>query len=113
MVLPAKVKESKQLIAHDMKSNIFSYKYTFMIEIAPVCKDDIIVFDKEMAKELGGIGPVMLCHKIASTVHLIDPLTLLTYEFDEHNYWKYNFKSFVDRSCLVEFLVKYSKFIHN
>ena len=76
-----------------------------MVELAPVCKDDIIIFDKATSKKLGGVGPVMLCHKLSSTIHLIDPLTMLTYEFDENTYWIYNFKSYVDRSCMVEFLV--------
>jgi nonsense-mediated mRNA decay protein 3 len=88
-----------------MKSNVFNYKYTYLVEIAPVCKDDIIIFDRATSKALGGIGPVMLCHKLSSTIHLIDPLTLLTYEFDENVYWKYCFKSYVDRTCLVEFIV--------
>jgi len=103
--MPCKIKNSKQLISHDMKSNVFNYKYTYLVELAQVCKDDIIIFDKETSKILGGIGPVMLCHKISSNIHLIDPLTMLTYEFDENVYWKYNFKSYVDRSTLVEFIV--------
>jgi nonsense-mediated mRNA decay protein 3 len=90
-----------------MKSNLYNYKYTYLIELAPVCKDDIIIFDKATSKELGGIGPVMLCYKLSTTIHLIDPLSLLTYEFDENVYWKYNFKSFVDRRCLVEFIVNF------
>lgn len=78
-----------------------------MIEIAPVCKDDIIVLPKETSKELGGVGPVLLCHKISTRIHLIDPLTLLTYEFDENTYWRHNFKSYIDRSCLEEYIVNY------
>ena len=104
-MLPCKVKQSKTLVSHDQKSNLFNYKYTFMIEIAPVCKDDLIFLEKEVSKELGGVGPILLCHKISTNVHLIDPLTLKTYEFDEHTYWKYNFKSYVERNALQEFLV--------
>lgn len=104
-VITCKVRQSKQLISHDMKNNTFCYKYTFLIEICDVCKDDIIVLDKSISKELGGIGPVLLCYKVAASIHLIDPLTLLSHEFDEHVYWKYMFKSYIDRSCLVEFIV--------
>ena len=29
----------------------------------------------------------------------------MTYEFDENTYWKHNFKSYIERSCLQEFLI--------
>jgi len=104
-VLPAKVKQSKQLVSHDQHSNLYNYKYTFMIEIAPVCKDDIIILDKETSQALGGIGPVLLCHKISAKIHLMDPLSQQTYEFDGNTYWKYGFKSYIDRDCLEEFII--------
>lgn len=104
-VFPIRCKESKQLISHDQKSNIFNYKYSIMVEIAPVCPDDLIVINNQTSKELGGIGPVLLCYKVSSRIHLIDPVTFKTYEFDENTYWRYNFKSYIDRSCLQEFLI--------
>ena len=103
--MPCRVKPSKKLISHDQNSNLFYIKYSFMIEIAPVCKDDLIVLDKETSKNLGGIGPVLLCYKISTKIHLIDPLTMETYDFDENTYWRHNFKSYVDRSILEEFVV--------
>lgn len=104
-ILPAKVKQSKKLISHDQWSNLYNYKYTFMIEIAPVCKDDIIILDREQQKELGGIGPVLLCYKTSTNVHLTDPLSLEIIEFDENTYWRFGFRSFIDRSTLEEFLI--------
>jgi nonsense-mediated mRNA decay protein 3 len=103
--IPSKVKQSKQLVSHDQNSNIVNYKYTFMIEMAPVSKEDLIVLDKETSKDMGGIGPVLLCYKMSSRIHLLDPLTFNTYDFDSNSYWFYNFKSYVDRSCLEEFLI--------
>jgi nonsense-mediated mRNA decay protein 3 len=104
-MLPSKVKQSKQLISHDQNSNLFHYKYTFMIELAPVSIDDLIILDKETSKELGGIGPVMLCYKQSSRIHLVDPLTFQTYDVDGSTYWKYGFRSYVDRLCLTELLI--------
>jgi nonsense-mediated mRNA decay protein 3 len=104
-VLPAKVKHSKKLIGQDDQSNTINYKYSFMIELAAVSKEDLIVLDKETSKLLGGIGPVLLCHKLSSKIHLLDPLTFNTYEFDSQTYWRYEFKSYVDRACLQEFLI--------
>jgi len=85
-VIPAKIKQSKQLVSHDQHSNLYNYKYTFMIELAPVCKEDLIVLDKETSKNLGGIGPVVLCHKLSSKIHLVDPLTFNVCDLDGNNY---------------------------
>lgn len=104
-LFPIKTKESKQLVSHDQNSNIFNYKYSIMVEIAPVCPDDLIILEKATSKELGGVGPVLLCYKVSSRIHLIDPLNFKTHEFDENTYWRHNFRSYIDRSCLQEFLV--------
>ena len=104
-MFPIKTKESKQLISHDMNSNLFNYKYSIMVEIAPVCPDDLIVLDKATSKTLGGVGPVMLCYKVSSRIHLLCPLTFKTYEFDENTYWRHNFRSYINRTCLQEFLI--------
>ena len=104
-ILPVKVKDSKRLISHDQWSNIYNYKYTYMLEVAPVCKDDLIVLSQEESKKLGGIGPVLLCYKVSTNIHLLDPLTFEVIEFDENTYWKFNFRSHIDRTTLKEFIV--------
>ena len=104
-VLPIKTKQSRQLISHDQKSNIFNYKYTFMVEIAPICREDLIILDHDQYKKLGGIGPVLLCFKQTSRIHLIDPITFETFDIDSSIYWRYEFKSYIDRECLTEFLI--------
>lgn len=105
-ILPCKVKDSKRLISHDQWSNLYNYKYSYMIEVAPVCKDDLIVLTSEQKKEFGGIGPVLLCYKISTNVHLVDPLTFEVIEFDENTYWKHNFRSHIDRSTLKEYVIQ-------
>ena len=99
------MKESQQVIGHDTKSNIFNYKYTYCIDIAPICKHDLIYLDKSTNKKLGGIGPLLICSKVSSQVQLLDPITFITYEFDSNTYWKYNFKAFADQSSFSEYLV--------
>ncbi|KAH7963315.1 hypothetical protein HPB52_020540 [Rhipicephalus sanguineus] len=41
-MVPCKYIMSQQLVSHDIHSNTFNYKHTFSVEIAPVCKDDVI-----------------------------------------------------------------------
>jgi nonsense-mediated mRNA decay protein 3 len=41
-VVPIKVKTSKKLISTDDKSNVANYKFTNLVEICPLCKDDLL-----------------------------------------------------------------------
>ena len=38
MVVPIKFRADKQLVSQDSHSNTYNYKYTFSVEIAPICK---------------------------------------------------------------------------
>jgi nonsense-mediated mRNA decay protein 3 len=37
-VVPIRFRADKQLVSHDTHNNTYNYKYTFSVEIAPVCK---------------------------------------------------------------------------
>ena len=102
-VMPIKTKQSRQLISHDQKSNVFNYKYSFMLEIAPICRNDLIVLSNETSKAFGGIGPFVLCFKQTNHIHLIDPITFDILDIDGTTYWQHQFKSVVNRECLSEF----------
>ena len=104
-VMPIKTKQSRQLISHDQKSNVFNYKYSFMLEIAPICRNDLIVLSNETSKAFGGIGPFVLCYKQTNHIHLIDPITFDILDIDGTTYWQHQFKSVVNRECLSEFYV--------
>lgn len=104
-VVPSKFKTSKQLISHDLKSNTYSYKYTISMEIAPICKDDLVILPKALSRELGGLGPMVLVYKISTFVHIVDVFTMRTYEVDQVLYWKYTFLGMCGKDRLVEFIV--------
>jgi nonsense-mediated mRNA decay protein 3 len=36
--VPARFRHDKQLVSHDTHTSQYNYKYTFSVEIAPVCK---------------------------------------------------------------------------
>ena len=103
--VPSRFKQSKQLISHDMRSNIFNQKYTFSQEIAPICKDDLVLLPKALSKELGGLGPLVLVYKISTFVQVVDVFTMRTYEIDQSSYWKYGFTALCGRDRLTEFIV--------
>lgn len=90
-VVPTRSKQADHLVSHDINSNLFRYKYTFSVEILPLCKDDLICLPPKLATLLGGIGPIVLVAKVSSTVTLLDPFTLQTADLSPQQYWKYSF----------------------
>ena len=40
--------------------NSYNYQYTFMVEIVPVCKEDIVCLPYKVSLGMGGVGPIML-----------------------------------------------------
>lgn len=102
---PIRVKQSKTLISQDFKNNVCNYKYTYCVDLAPVCKEDLVILPKALSKELGGIGPLVLVYKISTFVHVVDVNTMQTYEIDQQAYWKHQFTAMCGRDRLKEFVV--------
>jgi len=103
--VPSRFKSSKQLISHDLRNNNFNFKYTISMEIAPICKDDLVALPRPLSKELGGLGPIVLVYKISTFVQVVDVFTMRTYEIDQNCYWKYGFTALCGRDRLTEFVV--------
>ena len=96
---------AKQLISHDEKAATYHYKYTFKVDLAPVCRDDLVILPKPLSKLLGGIGPMVLVYKISKFVHIVDIRTMQTFEIDEKLYYKHIFQATLSRERLSEFVV--------
>jgi nonsense-mediated mRNA decay protein 3 len=105
-VVPTRSKKSEELISMDVKNNTQSYKFTYSVEIVPICKDDLICLPPKTAKSLSNIGQLVLCHKIAgNTVHLLDPRTLQTTDLPSTTYWRQPFDALAAIPELVEFVI--------
>ena len=52
------------------------------MDIAPICKDDLVLLPKPLSRELGGIGPLVLVYKISNFVNIVDIKSMQTYEID-------------------------------
>ena len=76
-----------------------------MIELAPVCREDLVMLPKELARLLGGIGPLVIVYKISKFIHIVDINTMQTFEVDQMAYWKSPFKALLSRERLTEFIV--------
>ena len=101
----AKAKNSKQLITSDARNNSYHYKFTSICDLAPICRDDLVLLPPKLSKELGGVGPIVLVYKVTTSVHMVDIHTMRTHEIDAVTYWQHTFKALAGRERLSEFIV--------
>ncbi|KAL4330743.1 hypothetical protein AHAS_Ahas13G0430600 [Arachis hypogaea] len=104
-VAPVRSRHDKQLVSHDPKSNNYNYKYTFSVEISPICREDLICLPPKVAVSLGNLGPLVICTKVSSSIALLDPFTLRHCFLDADQYWRASFKSLLTSRQLVEYIV--------
>lgn len=104
-VVPIRSRNDKQLVSHDTKSSIYNYKYTFSVEICPVCREDLICLPPKVKDGLGNLGPLVICTKVSNNIALLDPFTLRNCFLDVEQYWRASFKSLLSSRQLVEYIV--------
>ncbi|KAF7621294.1 hypothetical protein AFLA_011597 [Aspergillus flavus NRRL3357] len=104
-VVPVKVKKASELISMDIHTSTKSYKFSYSVEIVPICKDDLVAIPIKLARSIGNISPLTLCYRIGTTIQLLDPNTLQTAEVPGATYWRSPFKNLADVTELVEFIV--------
>ncbi|KAI5962515.1 NMD3 [Candida pseudojiufengensis] len=104
-VAPVKVKKSEELVSTDIHSGSSSYKFSYSIEIAPICRDDLVVLPKKLAHSMGNIARLVLCNKVNNAMQFIDPFNLQTADLSSQVYWRSPFPSLLDATQLVEFVV--------
>lgn len=104
-VVPVTVKTSEQLISAESHNGNANYKFTYSVEIAPVCKDDLVCLPTPTARSHGTISPLVVCTRVSNSLHFIDPMTLATAEVNGLNYYRHPFGSLCTYSNLVEFVV--------
>jgi nonsense-mediated mRNA decay protein 3 len=75
-VVPLRVKTSEQLISADVHTSTANYKFTYSVELVPICKDDLICLPTKLARSLSDISPLVICTKVSNALQLIDPNSL-------------------------------------
>ncbi|CAK5276332.1 unnamed protein product [Mycena citricolor] len=104
-VVPVRSKSSEQLLSSDTHTNTANYKFTYSVEIAPVCKDDLICIPQKLARQMSNITQLVVCTRVGNSLQLMDPSTLQTAEVPTHVFWRTPFDSLATVSDLVEFTV--------
>lgn len=96
---------SKRLISADVHSNTANFKFSYLIEIAPICRDDLVILPPKVSGPLGGAGPLLLCTKVSSQLHFVDTTTLQAVELPAGIYWRNPFNPILNSRNLVEYVV--------
>ena len=104
-VAPVRKKTSQELISMDIHTSSKSYKFTFSVELVPICKDDLVALPIKLAKQSGNIAPLGLCYRVGTSINIIDPQTLQTADISTPIYWRSPFNSLADVQELAEFVV--------
>lgn len=104
-VAPVRTKKSQELISMDIHTSTKSYKFSYSVELVPICKDDLVALPMKLAKQIGNISPLTLCYRVGTSINLIDPNTLQTTDVSTPIYWRSPFASLADVQELVEFVV--------
>lgn len=104
-VVPIRYQQSKKLISHDAKNNTHSYKFSYSVEMPPICKDDLVCLPPRLSAQFGGFPPLALIYKVSNQLHVLDPWTLQTREISTTTFWHLPFRSICAKSNLIDFMV--------
>ena len=104
-VAPVRTKKSQELISMDIHTSSKSYKFSYSVELVPICKDDLVALPIKLAKQVGNIAPLTLCYRVGTSINLVDPSTLQTTDVATPIYWRMPFASLADVQELVEYVV--------
>lgn len=61
---------------------------TYSVELVPICRDDLVALPIPLAKQSGNISPLVVCHKVSTSVYFLDPQTLATMDIGPDVYWR-------------------------
>jgi nonsense-mediated mRNA decay protein 3 len=104
-VVPVRSKASEQLLSTDTHAGTANYKFTYSIEIAPICKDDLVCLPAKIARSMGNIAQLVVCTRVGNSLHFTDPATLQTAELSAQSYWRAPFPSLGASGDVSEFMV--------
>lgn len=104
-VVPIKYKTSERLITQDTHSGDSTYKFTFSVEIVPICKDDLIFLPPKVAKSFGGMSQLVVCTRVGTSLHFVDPNSLAGADMVATAFWKEPFGTLASAKDAIEYFV--------
>jgi nonsense-mediated mRNA decay protein 3 len=104
-MVPIRYRHDKQLVSHDVHTSSYNYKYTFSVEMSPICKDDLVCLPPRVAASHGGISPLVLCTRVTNALTMTDPVTLRSAVLEAPAFWRSPFRALMSSRQLVEYIV--------
>ena len=74
--LPTKSKFSKRHISTDARTSKHRYELTYAVDIVPLGRGDLVIMPVNLQAKNSSAGELVLVSKVASSIHLLNPLTL-------------------------------------
>ncbi|KAL3320582.1 ribosome-binding protein [Cichlidogyrus casuarinus] len=103
--IPCRYQVAQQLKSHDIHSNTYNYKWTYAVEVPPICKDDLVCLPPQLAQKLGNLSQILLVYRITNKIHLIDPKTCTLAQVDVTTYYKQPFYAIANPKNFTSFYV--------
>ena len=103
--VPTKTKYSRKLVSADHSANTANFKHNHIVEIVPICKDDLLILPKELAITLSNISRLVLVRNVGGDVHIFDPFTCEKREISAEKYWRQEFLPVMTSRQLIRFVV--------
>lgn len=104
---PIRLTKSSQLVSTNTHTGKSSYKFTYSVELAPICREDLVIIPSKFSQVKGGMARLVLCHKLNSNLHFVDPNSCRTTFIKSVDFWRSPFPSLASSRAneLSEFLV--------
>jgi nonsense-mediated mRNA decay protein 3 len=77
----------KRHLSHNTHTNSHSFQSCFSVEIAPVCKEDLICLPEQIRAKMGWIAPLLVCSRVTNLIQLVDPISLRFFHINSTQYW--------------------------
>ena len=103
---PCKSKSSSSVVATNAKQGTSNVKHTWSVEVAPICKGDLVLLPKSGNFQLPVGGQRWaLVGAVGGTIRLIDPTSAQQFEVSSESYWRNPFTLLASKSSLSTFIV--------
>ena len=103
--IPMKVKYSRKLVSADHSDNVADFKHNYIVEVVPLCKDDLIILPKDLANNLSDISRLVVIKSIGAGIHVVDPHTGERQEISTEKYHRHNFTATMTSRSLIKYYV--------
>ena len=102
--VPLRQKYARKLVSADFRDNHGDFKHNYLIELVPICKDDLVSLPKELARSCSDINPLVLIKQVAAGLHVIDPCTGEKHEISSEKFWRHEFSSLNNTKDLIKYM---------